>query len=326
MFIALVDVHNTLRDVPDLGEISDLIDDPEALLWLDLEAASAEEFGCLGTEFGFHPLSVEDVQHGHQRPKIDEFDHYYFAVLYSLSYEPAGPDGVRKLEMGEVGIFIGKNYLITVHQGPVAELTEVRRRWRENPAAVRAGRVGFLLYNICDMLVDHYFPVMDQVEDAIDQLEEKTFLSFQRDTIADIFRLRRDLLALRKVIGPERDVFHILTRRDLPVLDKANAVNLSDVYDHILRIMEMIDTFRDLLTGALDGYLSIQANNLNGVMKVMTAWSIILMTASLIAGIYGMNFKIIPELQWTFGYPYALALMVGSALALLVYFRGRRWL
>jgi magnesium transporter len=280
----------------------------------------------LEAEFGFHQLALEDVRRGHQRAKIDEYDDYYFAVLYSVSYAPP----TTKLESGltavEVGAFFGANYVVTVHKRPVRELEEAIHRWEKNPDIVQDHNIGFLVHMICDIVVDEYFVAADAMGSVIDDLEERIFVNSNREILADIFAFRKDLLSMRKLVGPAREVFNTLSRRDLPLFDTRTAVYFSDVYDHIIRVADTIDTYRDLISGALDGYLTIVSNNLNEIVKVLTASSIILMSVTFIAGVYGMNFANMPELGWSFGYPGAILLMVAVALTLFLVFRRKSWL
>jgi len=326
VYTALAYGDGQLRAVSDLQEIADLLADPFALVWLDLHNPDEHELEMLASEFGFHQLAIEDVRRGHQRPKVDEYEGYYFFVMYSVAYGVAKEGAGGEFQANEVDIFMGKNYLVTAHRNPVRELEEAIHRWESYPEMVKAGRAGFLLYTICDSIVDNYFPAMDRIEDVIDALEERVFVAFDQQSLGAVFALRKDLLSFRKVVAPERDVFSILTRRDIPVLGSEDIVFFVDVHDHLLRVSDMIETYRDLLAGVLDGYLSMTSNNLNEIMKVLTAGAIILMGMSLIAAIYGMNFKNMPELEWTLGYPWAFGLMASVAALLFIYFRRRRWL
>ncbi|MBI4317093.1 MAG: magnesium/cobalt transporter CorA [Chloroflexi bacterium] len=326
MYKALHYRNGKLREITDLDEISGLISNRRELVWLDLHDPDEQEIEMLGREFGFHRLAIDDVRRGHQRPKVDEYEDYYFIVLYSATYDAERKGGASGFRSSEVDMFVGRNYVVSVHEERVPELEEAIRRWEANPEMVHDGSVGFLLYTICDSIVDNYFPMMDAIEDEIDLIEEKVFVAFSQETIADIFVLRKDLLAVRKIVSPARDVLNALTRRDIPLLDTVNVIYFADVYDHLLRVSDMIETYRDLLSSALDGYLSMTSNNLNQIMKILTAGSIILMSMSLIAGIYGMNFRLIPELEWPFGYAWALGLMALVAMVLFVLFRRRTWL
>lgn len=326
-------MHNVLylsdgevRKVTSLDEVSDLAARREGILWLDFEDPDERELDRLGRKLGFHRLSIEDAYRGRQRPKIDRYEDYSFIVMYSASYQKPVERGTGGFKFSQVGIFVGRNYAVTVHREHVPELDEAIRRWKENPQMVRGSAVGFVLYFICDSIVDNYFPLMDAIGEVIDEIEEKVFVAFSREAVSDIFALRKDMLALRKVVGPERDVLNVLARRELPMLDGSIDVFFADVYDHLVRVTDMIETYHDLLSGALDGYLSMTSNNLNEIVKVLTSASIILMSATLIAGIYGMNFRYMPELGWDLGYPWAIGLMALVSVVLFALFRLKRWL
>ncbi|MBI2955428.1 MAG: magnesium/cobalt transporter CorA [Chloroflexi bacterium] len=325
-FTALSFKDGALSEVSDIDRISELIADPVRLVWLDLPDADEKTLEMLEREFGFHRLALEDVRHGHQRPKIDEYKGYYFLVLYSVSYSAPLTSSHNGLKAREIDMFVGQNYVVTIHRRHVPEIEETMRRWKANPNMLQGYAVSFLLHAIGDAIVDNYFPALDTMGSAIDRLEEKIFVDFNRDAVAEVFALRKDLLALRRLVGPARDVFNILIRHDLPGLDGSASVYFADVYDHLIRVTDTIDTYRELLSSALDGYLSMTSNNLNQIVKVLTSGSIILMSMSLIAGIYGMNFRNMPELDWAFGYYWGLALMAVIAMLLFVFFRRKTWL
>ena len=327
MFTALTFNEGKISRIANIEHIREIIAKPDEVLWLDLHGPSEHELQLLEREFGFHRLATEDVRRGLQRPKLDVYEGFLFVVMYSVSYREQRKARGGRLHSEEVHIFVGRNYVVTVHQREVKELNEVIQRWEEHPEVPQTRNVGFLLYTICDTIVDNYFPVVDDIGGAVDSLEEKVFSKFSQQALSDAFALRKELLALRRFVGPERDVVNALMRRDLPLLgDETNAVYFADVYDHLIRVADTIDIYRDLLSGALEGYLSVTSNNLNQVMKVLTAASIILMSMSVISGIYGMNFRNMPELDWGFGYAWALGLMIVAAGILFIMFRRRDWL
>jgi Mg2+ and Co2+ transporter CorA len=290
-------------------------------------------------------------------------------------------DTDERIVLRELTMFLGENFLITVHNHPIPELDEAARRWRRNAEAIYAAldddnlpgtrpltleerrnmRVqdsrqpldaadipgngqpmpgapppreqaphsddtGILLYSLLDTIVDNYFPVIDSIVDRIEDLEEQIFERYSNQAIESIFILKKDLLALRKVLAPERDVLNILTRRDIPIFDRHTIVYFQDVYDHVVRITDSIDTYRDLLSSALDSFLSMQSNRLNVTVQTLTAVSIILMSVAAITGWYGMNFAAMPELTSRFGYP-GVFVVVALIVALeVIYFKRKRWL
>lgn len=303
------------------GDISTFKNDPTVTLWFDLTRPSADELQVLRDEFKFHPLALEDATRGAQRPKVDSYGEYYFVVFYCIDMDAETQD----ICTAPVYLFIGHNYLVTIHNEPIKQIEETVHRWQA-PDSPLEQDVGSLIYALLDAIVDDYFPVMDQVAERAEDLEQHIFEEFDEAALQQIFTLKKDLLQLRRVVAPERDVLNVMLRRDIPVFDQNDVTYLQDVYDHVIRTTDAIDTYRDLLSSALDSFLSVQSNRLNLVVKALTVTSIILMSAALVAGIYGMNFEYMPELHWRYGYPFALALMVAIAGGLLLFFRRIKWL
>src|SRR5215213_7426679 len=294
-------------------KIDELIDLPDTFLWLDLQNPQAHELDLLREEFKFHPLAIEDATRHHERPKLEAYDDYYFMVFYALSYDGAQ----RRLSGQPLGLFIGSNYIVSVHQGEVGSIDETIKRWQAN-AAEFGKDAGGLLYALLDAIVDDYFPVIDQLAERVEDIEEQIFEHYSENALQEVFGLKRDLLNVRRIVAPERDVLNVLIRREVPIFERNSILYLQDVYDHIVRITDSIDTYRDLLSSALDAFLSVQSNRLNQVVKVLTITSIVLMTDALIAGIYGMNFDFMPELRWQYGYPFVLGLMLVLDVALVM--------
>lgn len=302
-------------------EVSDLLDSPTTLVWVDLTDPEPAALATLQAECRLHPLAVEDVQREHQRPKVDEYGHFYFVVFYVPEYDA----GARTIHLHEIALFLGDHWLVTVHDGPVREIEESVRRWQQNADELGLS-LGTLLYSLLDSMIDAYFPVVDSIGDDVDEVQEAIFAHADRETLQRLTQMRRTLLHLRRVLAPQREVVNTLLRRDQPILPVATTPYFHDLYDHIVRLIDTIDTYRDLLGAALDSYLSVTSNNLNEVMKTLTSWSIMLMSASLIASIYGMNFDLMPELRWPIGYPLALGMMLVVIVVLNRYFRRRGWL
>jgi len=277
----------------------------------------------------------------------------------------------ERIVLRELTLFMGVNYLITVHDHPVPELEEAARRWRRNAeimtaeherlqelpgtralspqergqvkhpgpggnggvitnpgtqGPVRTDGVGILLYSLLDSVVDNYFPVIDSIVERVEDLEEQIFEKFNQKAIESIFTLKKDLLALRKVLAPERDVLNVLIRRDLPIFEEHTIVYFQDVYDHVVRITDSIDTYRDLLSSALDSFLSMQSNRLNITVQTLTSVSIMLMSVAAITGWYGMNFTMMPELSSQFGYPGVMLVVVVVVVVEFLFFKRKGWL
>ena len=302
----------------DPAEIDELLTQKDTFLWLDLQNPQEHDIELLREEFKFHRLAIEDATRHHERPKLEAFDNYYFMVFYALSYD-------TRLSGQAIGLFIGANYIVSVHQGAITTIDETIRRWQAN-AAEFGQDAGALLYALLDAIVDDYFPVIDQLAERVEDIEEQIFARFSDSALQEVFSLKRDLLAVRRVVAPERDVLNVLIRREVPIFERNSILYLQDVYDHIVRITDSIDTYRDLLSSALDAFLSVQSNRLNQIVKVLTIASIVLMSDALIAGIYGMNFEFMPELHSPYGYPFALGLMLALSVGLVAFFRWRKWL
>lgn len=288
-------------------------------VWLAIADPGPSE-GELLRGLGFHPLAVEDTLRGRQRPKLERYDAYAFVVVYAAHINPQR----QRMALQELHAFLGPHYLVTVHDGTIPAVRDALARWRADPR--RFPDALALGYNLLDAVVDSYFPVVDYLSDRIDALEQEVFLGASRGTVAKLLQTRRELAFLRRVLGPMREIVGAILRRDLPGRRPELLPYFQDVYDHLLRLAEEIDALRELLTAALDAHLSAASHQLNDIVRTLTAWSIILMSASWIAGVYGMNFAHMPELHWRWGYPFALGLMLALALALAVYFRRRGWL
>lgn len=303
-----------------LDDLKEVITREDTTVWVDVVDATHDEIQRIGEKFGFHPLALEDVERGGQRPKIDQYDGYQYIVFYGLTTE------ADRCKSHEVDIFVGEHYMVTFHDSRLPVIAETAARWRANVAELNNHGPGFLLYSLLDSLVDGYFPVLDDVADRAEQLEETILLQGQPSLQAEILQLRRDLLMVRRVAGPERDIMNVLVRRDPPLFGREEIAYFQDVYDHLLRVTDSIDIYRDILSSVLDANLSMISYSLNTVVKRLTASSIILMSITLIAGIYGMNFAHMPELDWRFGYPFALALMAAVATVEVAIFRRIDWL
>src|SRR5688572_10472559 len=327
--IAGYHVRDGFREIA-ADEVAKLLPDPDWSLWIDVDAPGDAEVPFLRDTMRFHPLAVEDVVHKHQRPKLDQYEGYAFLVLYAGRGEDPGRP------MNELNVFAGSNYLITLHNGHIDEIEMARARWKravsEPGSGFENGRANGAevgLYVLLDSIVDSYFPLLDDLGEEIEAFELRVFARVDRTTgqlVRDLMRLRKRLLQLRRLLSPTRDVINQLARREMDLNQSGLSVYYLDVYDHVVRVVDTADVYREMIGSALDAYLSVSSFRLNETMRTMTALATILMSMTLISGIYGMNFDFMPELQWSLGYPFALALMalVGGVVAL--WFRRRKWL
>jgi magnesium transporter len=304
----------------DPDRISDELEKPGAMVWLDVENPTEESIAMVGREFGFHELALEDCLHPHQRPKIEQYGSYFFLVAYGVTVE--GEDLVPH----EMAMFVGRNFLVTVRKPPAFDLKGVLSRWDAHAELASEGG-GYLLYILLDHVVDGYFDAIDLYQDRIEELEDQLFgAEGETDAHTTIFRFRKELSAFRRSIAPLRDVLDVMQRRTIDVVTVGLEPYFRDVYDHVLRSTDFVDGLRDILASALEANLTVVSNRLNEVMKKLTSWAAIILLPTLIAGVYGMNFDHMPELHWLLGYPFALGLMLASAAALYVMFKRRDWL
>jgi len=303
------------------ADISELREVEGNIIWADVSDPTSRDFEELAEEFGFHHLSIEDCQNAHQRPKVEEYTGYYFIVLYEA--ELAGP--TDRLELRELNIFLGKNYLVTVHSRPIRAIATAARLWHEWTDRAEQGS-GLLAYLLIDGIVDDYLPLLDIISERMDDLEDSIFGEWRAEVIEDIFSIKKKLLYLRRSITPLRDVFNTMLRREQPIFPRETHVYFQDVFDHLIRVADTIDSLRDMLSSTMDAYLSVSGNRMNKIMKRLTSIATILMSVTLIAGIYGMNFTFMPELRWRFGYVFALTSMVAVGVALYVYLKRVKWI
>lgn len=319
------DTHqHTFAQTTELEKVAELLGDHQHAFWLDLQAPTEEELAKIAALFHLHPLAIEDASNEHQRPKVEEYENFLFLVFHTMSLD----EQKQSLSMGELDIFIGQNYLITVHSGPLKELEEAGQRWKRSHGQLEKG-IGILLYSLLDTIVDNYFPIVDELVDQAEELEERMFAGKgsvqERQLTLDLLALKKQFLAFRRIAAPERDVLNMLTNRDSPFFNEHITVYFRDVYDHIARLNDTLDLYRDQLNTIMDANLSIVSNDLNKIMRTLTVMSIILMVDALIVGIYGMNFDNMPELHWQFGYFGVLLLMAALSLLLILFFRRIKW-
>jgi len=291
------------------------------LVWLDLVAPDDDDLALLAREFDLHPLALEDLEKRGQRAKIDTYPAQHVIV----TYEVLPGSGDRDFELGEVHLFAGSGYLVSVRWNTSTAVDDVAHRFRLRSDAVGT-TVGGLLYSVLDAVVDGYFPLLDRLSDRIDELEDRIVDGVQgSETLRSVLVLKRELLELRRVLAPQRDVANALLRRELPLVDDAAMPYFQNLYDHLVRVLETLDLYRDLVAAALEANLSVTSNNLNTVMKRLTAFTVVLMIPTLIAGIYGMNFHAMPELSWPLGYPFALGVMAIGIVGAAAWFKRNDW-
>ncbi|MGZ8474877.1 MAG: magnesium/cobalt transporter CorA [Candidatus Limnocylindria bacterium] len=301
-----------------LGDIGPLIRDSGTLLWVSSAAPSEEDIAAFGGEFGLHQLALEDLRKQEQRPKLDSYGSQHMIVTYEVA--PG-----NEVALSEIHLFVGPDWLLSVHWMPTPELDGARGRFASGQDG-RIDTVGELLYTVLDAAVDSYFPALDAISERIDTLEDQVLEgNADREELREILFLKRRLLELRRVLGPMRDTANSLLRRDIEVVTPETIPYYQDLYDHLVRVIDQLDLYRDLLAAVLDARLAVVSNSLNAIMKRLTAMTVLLMVPTLIAGIYGMNFRVMPEIEWALGYPFAIGVMLASAAIAGFFFWRRGW-
>jgi magnesium transporter len=307
----------------DPARVSDYLDDPDTVVWLDVCRPTAEDFAVVADELGLHPLAREDATGHAQRPKLEPYAGHQFLVTYGVTYDAGAGD----VCLSEVDVFFDRRWVLTVRKDPVFDLTPVLARWDAAPELAKHG-VAFLLHGLLDVVVDGHFEVVERLDEAIEGLEEALFdddadpYTLQRST----FELRKALVAFRRVVLPMREVVNALLRRDVCDIPPELAPYYQDVYDHVLRATEWTESLRDLVTSVLETQLTIQGNRLNEVMKRLTSYAAIVAVPTAIAGVYGMNTRLYPAAGSVTGWWFAVGTMVVISAFLFFWFRRRDWL
>jgi magnesium transporter len=300
-----------------LDEVPNLLGSPDVALWFNLNSPTQAELNFLEKQLKIHQLTLEDIVTQNQRPKIESFEGYVYLAIHPL---------IRKndleIEPAEVDLLLGRNWFVMVRSEPIPALIESSQLNQRLDLALSRG-ADFLLYTIVDLIVDSYFPLLDQLDEEIDLLEDKLLEQADIEDMNRLLTLKRSLVHVRRAVGPQREVFNQLTRHDFPFIRPEHTVYFRDVYDHLIRITEELDSLRDILSGALEVHLSSISNQLNVTMKRLTAWGTIFVIITAIAGVYGMNFEYMPELHWRYGYPAVIALMTLISIGLYFYFKKR---
>ena len=301
-------------------EISNYVSRPECFVWVALKDPGPGELAVMQHEFDLHELAVEDARHGHQRPKVEEYGDSLFAVVHMI--EPAGAE----LQVGEVDIFAGKNYVLSVRNRASKGFQDVRARCEREPHLLENG-TGFVLYALLDSVVDRYFPVLDTLETELETLEGRMFKGASaRANVEAMYTLKQKLMVLKHAVGPLYEAVGKLYGGRVPQVCAGSQEYFRDVYDHLSRLNQSVDSLREMVTTALSVNLSLITLQENETTKRLAACAALVAVPTLIAGIYGMNFKSMPELQWQYGYPLAVGMMAAIDLYLFSRFRKSGWL
>ena len=297
--------------------------DPETVTWVHIVGLAADRIEPLGADYGLHPLVLEDISTPDERPKLEEYDRYLYVILKAVRTAGSGRSG--RIAPEQVAVVLGERFVLSFQERGADVFASVRQRLR-NGGRIRHHGADHLAYVLLDTIVDEYFVVNERLGDEIESFEERLIRDSRPEQLGELHRLRRQLIVFRKAVWPLREVVGLLGRGDTALIRDDTRPFLRDLYDHVIEVMDGIETQRDIITGLLDLYLSSVSNRLNEVMKVLTVISTIFIPLTFVAGLYGMNFEHMPELREPWAYPAVLVLMAAIALAMLAFFRRRRWL
>ena len=297
--------------------------DKPTVTWINIDGIhQVEVMEKIGTLFGIHPLILEDIMNTGQRPKMEDFEDYIFVVVKMIYYD----DKDNEIRTEQLSVILGSNFVISFQEKEGDVFDPVRERIRNGKGRIRKMKPDYLAYALVDTIVDHYFVVLEKLGENIEDMEEELVTNPTPETLQTIHTLKRELIFLRKSVWPLREVINVLERGESSLINESTGIYLRDVYDHTIQVIDTIETFRDMVSGMLDIYLSSISNKMNEVMKVLTIIATIFIPLTFVAGIYGMNFKYIPELEWHWGYFAVLSLMVLVVSWMILYFRKKRWL
>jgi magnesium transporter len=295
--------------------------DSGATVWVDLAAPGAEEAALLASPFGFHELAIEDALSESHHPKIEAYDGYLYLILHGIDFSVAE----HQFATHDTDFFLGPTYLVTVHAAGARSIPAMRDLVRRSGRVLGEGTPA-LLHRIVDAMIDHYRPEVEKLEDRIDSIEKEVFDGATQDIVRRMLDLKRDVTGLRRIVIPQRDVVGRLARREFGVIDNEIAYRFRDVYDQLVRMSDEALIFQDRITSLLEAHVSNVSNRLNEVMKVLTVIGTIFIPLTFLAGVYGMNFKHFPEIEWVWGYPVFWGICLVTAVGMLIWFRRREWL
>lgn len=295
----------------------------DGITWVNIDGLhDIDVIKKIGENRNVHPLVLEDILNTHQPTKMDDFDDYLFIITKMFSYDPEN----NNMEMEQLSLILGKNYVITFqeHRGDI--FNPVRERIRTQKGRIRKMGADYLAYALMDIIVDYYFVILDKIGEKIEALEDIVISEPRPDILETIHYLKKDIIFLRKSVWPLREMIMSMERNELNLIEEKTTIFFRDLYDHTIQVIETIETFRDLLSGMQDLYLSSISNKMNEIMKVLTIIATIFIPITFIAGIYGMNFKFMPELDWPWGYPLVWLTILITCVLMILYFKRKKWL
>lgn len=297
--------------------------DKPTTTWINIDGLhQVDIIEKIGKKFNFHPLLLEDILNTEQRPKIEVFEDHIYIVLKMLYYD----DRTNEISSEQISIIFGQNFVISFQEKEGDIFDPMRERIRTGKGRIRKMGADYLAYSLMDAIVDNYFIILEKIGDDIEEVEESMITNPKPETLHAIHRLKRKMISLRKSVWPLREVVSYLERSESSLIQNPTRIYLKDVYDHAIQVIDTVETYRDVLSGMLDVYLSSISNKMNEIMKVLTIIATIFIPLTFIAGVYGMNFEYMPELKWKWGYPAIWSVMLIVGISMLFYFGKKKWL
>ena len=321
--ITLIRYNETIFEEKEIASISELVREKndDGIVWINVDGLDAKSIEDIGGIYDLHPLILEDILNTEQRPKTEDFGNYIYIVLKNFYNKDNG-----NLPSEQVSIILGNNFILSFKEKETSLFEPIRERLRGNKGRIRKAGPDNLAHALIDNVVDNYFFVLEELEERIEYLEDDLVKQTSPVNLQAIHNLKRELIVLRKSLWPLREAISTLERTDSELITTSTHIYFKDIFDHIIAIIDTVETYREMLSGMLDIYLSTVSYKLNEVMKVLTIIATIFMPLTFLAGVYGMNFKYMPELEWRFGYFGVLTVMLGIALLMLKYFKNKKWL
>jgi len=297
--------------------------DTPPVSWINIDGLhEVEMIEKIGTHFGIHPLTQEDIVNTGQRPKVEDFEDYIYLVLKMLKFDETSGHIVSE----QVSLILGPHYLISFQETQGDVFNSVRERIRKGRVHIRKSGPDYLAYALIDAVVDHYFLILEKMGERIEHFEEQLHVRPTPEILQAIYDLKREMIYFRKQVWPMREVLNTWQKAESALVQEANTVFIRDVYDHTIQVIDTIESFRDIISGMMDLYLSTVSNKMNEVMKVLTIMATIFIPLTFVAGIYGMNFKYMPELEWKWSYPVLWMVLIVIFVGMVFYFKHKKWL
>jgi magnesium transporter len=297
--------------------------DSPPVSWINIDGLhEVQAIEKIGTHFGIHPLTMEDIVNTGQRPKVEDFEDYIYLVFKMLKFE----ETTGHIASEQVSLIVGPHYLLSFQEAEGDVFSSVRQRIHKGRGRIRAAGPDYLAYALIDAAVDHYFLMLEKMGERIEHLEEQLLVQATPQILQAIYDLKRELIYFRKQVWPVREVLNAWQKTVSTLIQEANKIFITDVYDHTIQVIDTIESFRDIISGVMDLYMSTESNKMNEVMKVLTIIATIFIPLTFVTGIYGMNFKFMPELEWRWSYPLLWALLILIFLGMMTYFKRKRWL